>query len=381
MDALIFQKDPHGGIARMYRELLPRMADLEPKLEITLVNDGPLHGEIPHHERIRRLSLPPVRPTLRPKGAARTLLYPLRRGLGRLWDSVRQTRLGDGGGAIWHSTYYTYPERWSGPQVVCLHDLIPENHPRFFADPLDDVGRQRKRRCIENATAVVCVSAETLRLALIHYDLSRDRLAVIHHAAAPTFRRLDAYASLSPVVPTEPYFLYVGGRAAYKNFDLLLSAFAGWNRSLDFRLAVVGGPWSREEQMRLRVLGVEARVVRIEDVDDDTLCQLYNRARALVFPSLEEGFGLPLVEAMACGCPIVASRIPSTIEIAGDIPVYFEIDDEAGCRAGLDLVLDETRFSDRTARGLVQAGRYSWDAAARAWLDVYSRAVTKTAER
>lgn len=379
MDGLIFQKDPHGGIARMYRELLPRLAALDADLEITLVTDGSVRGALPQHERIRVRRLPPVRPRLRPKGEARRLIYPIRRGLEWAWSRLRQAGVGDGGGAIWHSTFYTLPIRWSGPQVACLHDLIPENHVDSFSDPMEEIGRRRKRRCVDEAEIVVCVSRETLRQAMIHYNLPERRFEVIHHAAGAAFRRLEQNEIRPAAIPSEPYLLYVGGRARYKNFDLLLEAYAGWERCNQVRLVVVGGSWQPEEKWRIKALGIDERVWLKQEITDDDLCRLYNRAAALVFPSLEEGFGLPLVEAMACGCPIVASNIPSTVEVAADIPILFEPGDVTGCREGLEQVWQGSGRTGRIELGLERAATYTWDAAAQSWLEVYRRAARKAA--
>ena len=116
----------------------------------------------------------------------------------------------------------------------------------------------------------------------------------------------------------------MGTRGQHKNFLLLLEAYARWDRRSELSLVAVGAPWSNDEVHHLEIRGVSDRVHLLTDVDDERLCRLYNCAAALVYPSLYEGFGVPLLEAMACGCPIIASRIPSTIEVAGECPIYVE---------------------------------------------------------
>jgi glycosyltransferase involved in cell wall biosynthesis len=117
--------------------------------------------------------------------------------------------------------------------------------------------------------------------------------------------------------------------------------------------------------------GLNDLVVHAGSLDDLGLNQLYNNASALVFPSLIEGFGLPLLEAMACGCPIAASEIPSTTEVAGDCPVYFDPHDPLSLTNALNRVVSEGRDSFRVGAGLQRSGMYSWDRTARAYLDVY----------
>jgi glycosyltransferase involved in cell wall biosynthesis len=381
VDALIFQKAPHGGIARLYRELLPQLCALDPELTVELFSDGPLRGALPQHARIRLRKLPPVHPTLRPQGRLRKLLYPLRRVAGRVWQKARQGYLGDGGGAIWHSTYFTLPGRWAGPQIVTVHDLVPENFPAFFDDPLEEAGRQQKRRCIEAADAIICVSEVTRRLVQAEYRPAVERLYTIHHAPGPAFRRLPPDPGSIFGAPPSPFLLYVGSRVHYKNFSTLLEAYAGWERRAQVPLVCVGSPWTEAELRRLRAFGVNGLVTQMSGVDDATLCRLYNRALALVFPSLEEGFGLPLVEAMACGCPIVASYIPSTLEVCADIPIYFDRIDAVACRAALEQARLEGRGSERARRGLAWVQRYSWEQTARLTLDVYRTACARRAER
>ena len=101
------------------------------------------------------------------------------------------------------------------------------------------------------------------------------------------------------------------------------------------------------------------------------LCRLYNQAVAFVYPSLYEGFGIPLLEAMTCGCPIVASRIPSTVEVAGDCPIYFDPAEEDDLVNALDIALSEGRNSERVQAGFEKVKSYSWDKTTAQTLQVY----------
>ncbi len=107
------------------------------------------------------------------------------------------------------------------------------------------------------------------------------------------------------------------------------------------------------------------------NLDDEALCRIYNQTTAFILPSLYEGFGIPLLEAMACGCPVVASRIPSTIEVAGDCPIYFQPEEVETLTAALDIVMNEGRDSERVKAGLDLVKRYSWNITAERTLKVY----------
>ncbi|MBC7078478.1 MAG: glycosyltransferase family 4 protein, partial [Synergistales bacterium] len=190
-------------------------------------------------------------------------------------------------------------------------------------------------------------------------------------AYSPIFRTQDG-ASGEPIKPTHrPFLLYVGNRRDHKNFSWLVEAFALWRARREVDLVVAGAPWLPAEQDHLRKLGIDGQVHLVTGIDDKHLCSLYNQAAAFVFPSLYEGFGLPVLEAMACGCPVVASRIPSTVEVAGQCPIYFEIDDIPSLHVAFERALSEGRNSVRTRHGLEWVKRYSWDKTAADILNIY----------
>jgi glycosyltransferase involved in cell wall biosynthesis len=380
VDGLIFQKDPYGGIARMFREVLPRMCQEAPDFSVTLLIDGPVRSELPTHQQIVLHRTPAVRLSLRQYRTSSRLVYAARRLAGRLWNITRQIWLVDEREAIWHSTYYTRPVIWSGPQVVSVYDMIHERFPQEFHSRYDELGRQQKRRCLATASAVICVS-ESTRAELLHFNpINPALLSVVHLASAAAFRTLPDDLRHSPGIPEHPYILFVGARHFYKNFFGLLDFYRNWDDRANLDLLTVGPPWTKEEEQALKRLGLEVRVRLLSAVDDTTLCQLYNRAQAFVFPSLAEGFGIPLLEAMACGCPIIASAIPSTLEVATDCPYYFDLSEPASWISAFEAALSSGRDAPRVQMGLQRAGLFSWEKTAREMLDVY-RKVTSDLHR
>jgi len=369
VDGLIYQMQFRGGISRLYSEILPRMCDLDDSLRITLFTEGRLKQELPKHRHITHLAIPPMKRYLRPRRVWRAIVPQARRFVRRLW-------IGSGKGQVWHSTYYTLPERWDGVQVVTVHDMIHERFAHEFNSPWHKWLRERKRDCVLAADRVICVSETTRRDVQRFYGLDGAKIRVIPHGRGDVFRPVAADDCSFPLPTAEPFLLYVGSRAPYKNFQGLVRAYSAWPGRDEVALMVVGQEWSADEGRLLRELGIEGRVYLLTDVDDEVLCGLYNRAVALVFPSLYEGFGIPLLEAMACGCPIVASRIPSTLEVSGDCPIYFEPTDMDSLRAALDLALAEGRDSARVRAGLERVKLYSWDKAAQQTLEVYHSALS-----
>jgi glycosyltransferase involved in cell wall biosynthesis len=369
LDGIIYETQSRGGISRLYSEILPRICAMEESLNITLLTANRPKQPLPTHPQIVHRSYISVDRVFRP-WRLWAPAYPKLRSLvlGLAWGLDH--------GSLWHSTYYTMRPRWTGPKVVTVVDMIHERFSHLFSTPADERFRQRKRRCILGADKVICISHTTEQEVQEFLGIPSDRTEVVALACSNNFGILESDAE-SSVIPTEdPYLLYVGTRSYHKNFSLVLEAYSGWNRRNEFSLITVGVPWSNEETQCLHDLGLSGRVYLLSDTDDDQLCQLYNRASAFIYPSLFEGFGIPLLEAMACGCPIVASRIPSTLEVAKECPIYFEPTEPDDLVRAFDLAISEGRDSERVRAGLQAVRRYSWDETARQTLEVY-RAVSK----
>jgi glycosyltransferase involved in cell wall biosynthesis len=370
VDALIFQKDPHGGIARVFREILPRICSLDPEVQVVFFCDGPLQGPLPSHPQISTIHTPPVHIRLQVHGLWRKLLYPLRRIASRLWQRVRSLWIPQERAGIWHATFFTLPPAWDGPQVVTIYDMIPERYPHLFQDPLDKVASQLKKQCVQQADGLICISKTSQEDITRFYGPVQAENRVIYLASSPVFRPLAANERAFSPVPG-PFLLYVGRRAHYKNFYGLIDAYRDWEGRTSTRLVVVGVDWTAAEKDWLVSLDLLDDIILMTQVDDEALCQLYNQAGALVFPSQYEGFGIPILEALSCGCPVVASRIPSSLEVGGDCPFYFDLDQPETLRQAFDQALADGRTPQRVQAGLAQAGRFSWDRAAKETLALY----------
>lgn len=365
VDGSIYDGPPHGGIARIYAEILPRMCELNASLAITLLTSTQTRGDVPRHGRIRHVRVPAIERTFRPE---------------RLWSrvtpvvraAVQRAVVGEAGGRVWHSTYYTRPFAWKGPFIVTAVDMIHERLPELFGED-GRMMRRAKRACLEAADAVIAISQTTGDDIRRFYGIASDRIRIVPLACSETFRQGEEEGTADRGGPERPFLLYVGIRSRYKNTDLLLRMYARWRHRKSVDLVVVGRPWTPAERAELVDLGLTERVRLLGHVDDTELRRLYRRAVALVYPSLYEGFGLPLLEAMACGCPVVASRIPATVEVAGDCPIYFDpVDSGDALIAMLDAAFAEARDPERMGRGQARASSYSWDTTAALTLSVYA---------
>ena len=371
IDGVIYQRQSHGGISRLYTEILPRMCEMDENLQIMVLTDGPLKQSLPVHSRITPIKAPPIKHTLQASGVWRFIPFPIRN-LGRkLWYNLRSLWIDQRKDVIWHSTYYTLPSFWSGSQVVTVHDMIHERFPDLYNEPLDDLARQQKRRCIHEADVVICVSEATRRDVQSFYSVDASSIKVIPNACSNVFRQIEHRDDDLFAPTSQPFLLYVGKRGRYKSFDGLIQAYSVWPRCKEVALVVVGEPWSPAEKERLNHLGVQEQIFLLSGINDEALSHLYNRAAAYVCPSLYEGFGIPLLEAMSCGCPIVASLIPSTIEVAGDYPFYFELFETESLLAAFDIALEEGQNPHRLQLGLERVKQFSWEETARKTLEVY----------
>jgi len=260
--------------------------------------------------------------------------------------------------------------------VITVVDMIHERLSRLFNRPADERFRQRKRQCILAADKVICISYTTQRDVQEILGIPPERTQVVPLASSSTFRVAKADGELTMLSTTDPYVLHVGMRSYHKNLRLVLKAYSRWDKRGGIALVTVGAPWSSKEMDYLESLGISDRVHLLTNIDDETLCQLYNQASAFVYPSLYEGFGMPLLEAMACGCPVIASRIPSTLEVAQECPIYFEPTQPDDLIAAFDVAIAEGRDCNRVRLGLQLVQDYSWDSTARQTLEVY-RALSK----
>ena len=343
-----------GGVNRYFANLIARLpTDVTPYLttcETRAVN-YPAHPNLKVYKYRR----------FRPAG----LSYRLEK---LFFDRVVSGRRYD----LAHPTYYTLLSRrelseYRCPVVVTVWDMIYE----LFPDEMDPTGQNaaEKRRAVLAAQAVICISENTRKDLLERYPVPAHRVKV-----TPLASEIDARISHGPEpVPTNPYFLYVGLRFGYKNFGGLLAALAKARPSLKHAmLCVVGEPFSAEEKRTIADLGLNDAVEHYGQVSDAHLAKLYRLSVAFVYPSLYEGFGIPPLEAMACGTPVVASNLSSLPEVVGDAGILFDPTSNGDLADILIALANEPTTRERLiAKGLERAKMFSWEKTVATTLEVY----------
>jgi len=255
---------------------------------------------------------------------------------------------------IFHPTYY-YPyflkHLNNKPFVITIHDMTHE----LFGGSKKII--EYKKLLVEKAEKVIAVSDSTKKDILRLYDISEEKVEVIYHG---TFLKQNPI-KINLNLPSR-FILYVGGRAGYKNFNFFLKAAKPVLLDSDvFLVCAGGGSFSSKEKKLFNELGLSGKVLYFS-VDDDVLQSLYSKALLFVYPSKYEGFGLPIIEAFSCGCPVVVSDIEVFREVAGDAAIYFNPDDESDMLSAVQTCICDKSLKIRlVSKGNIKADLYSWN--------------------
>jgi glycosyltransferase involved in cell wall biosynthesis len=232
------------------------------------------------------------------------------------------------------------------------------------------------------ARVIICVSDETRRQAKRLTGLKDDRFAVVPNALNYPYRPMpgpEASAHLGSLGldSRRPYFLHVGGNQWYKNRNGVVRLFAELVRHSAFRdhcLVMAGKPWTKELRQAVQLTGLGNRIIERVDLHGEQLRALYSRAEVLLFPSLSEGFGWPIVEAQACGCPVATTNRPPMTEVGGDAALYIEPDNPVDAAQRIAAMFtNRERWQEA---GIKNAGRFS----SRAMIAGYTRCYQAVSE-
>lgn len=350
-----------GGIGRYLREILARVLVAPTFSSVTLLgNPSELRTFAESH------SSPTCIGVLRHSGR----LYSLRAQAS--WARLRFTRKAGGAVAFfphWDAPIVLPPAR----SVVTVHDLIHFRVPDAFPAWRRPAARAVLRRVVSRAARVV-VDSECTRQDLLELEPSaRERIRVIPLGVSAEFHPPETWEQVRLPV-REPFLLCVGNKKLHKNLAAAIDVLA---RLLplhpELQLAVAGQPYPGWDDVlaRAHARGVGAQVVDLPAVTDAQLRVLYGRCAALLFPSRYEGFGLPVLEAMACGAPVVASNTSSVPEVSGQAALLFDPGDVDGMTSAVDRLLTEPAYRATLTRlGRDRASEFSWDRTASLTLGV-----------
>jgi len=289
---------------------------------------------------------------------------------------------------IYFPATYTFFPVWNVKRVVVtMHDTLALAHPGLVFPTWQ--GRVswalKEHAAVFWSDRIVTVSQSARKDLIDWFRLTPERVDVITEGPNDVFRPMPASPESNQVLqkygidPGSSYLLYVGGLSPHKNLGRLIEAFA--RASLDaFRLVLVGDMGdvfhTQVPELKAQVgrLGLNGRVLFTGFVPDEELVHLYNRAHALVQPSLMEGFGLPPVESMACGTPVISSTAGSLPEVVGEAGLFFDPRNVNAIASSLkEMCLNEVVRARLARAALERAGRFTWSASATALLDVFTQ--------
>lgn len=355
-----------AGIGRYTRNLVGALAETDATNEYVLFSAGrdPHRAAWPHNFRTRELPLSD-------------------RHLALLWQRMRvpiPVEWLTGRLDIFHSPDFVLPAVASARTVLTVHDLSFIRYPECFSPGLLAYLTTCVPRSVSRADLVLADSQSTRDDLVELLHLSAERVAVVHAGVEPRFNAQQDRARVEAVVAKyglhRPYILAVGTLQPRKNLARLIRAF-GLLRDrhrTPHQLAICGGRgWLYEDiPATIRELHLEADVLLTGFVDDSDLPALYSGADVFALPSIYEGFGIPVLEAMSCGTPVVTSNVSSLPEVAGDAALMVDpADVEALTEALWRLIDDATLRHELVRRGFHQAQRFTWAAAAARLLQLY----------
>lgn len=378
IDGYFFNHEALGGISRMWVELIKNVIMLSGDIRFILSVDNKiknvfiatLKDSIPKEET--RLTIVKEKKYFISRSKTMDEFGPI-----RAWLNGKRLIDCNYGADLFHSSYMStmWPKRKDVPTIITVHDLILQRFKSLFTNSLKRSIRYYQQLftenfAIKNADYLIAVSQSSKNDLIDYFGFREDMISVIHHGISEQWFSCHDRVENN----TEPYFLFVGGRNPYKNYDTVLKALAKLDgKYKEIQLITAGENLHslEKERQRYRELKISKRVKDLGVVSDEKLKELYSNAVALVFPSIYEGFGFPLLESLACGCPVLASKIPTNKEIGNSLVTYFATKDSDCLADKMIGIYDNPPNECQREKYRNYANSYTWEAAAGKLLKLY----------
>ena len=284
-------------------------------------------------------------------------------------------------GDLFHSSYFRTPLSVKTKIVVTVYDFLYELG--WLSTKGGLVTIWQKKQAIRAADVIICISEQTKRdLLAIYPDVSKyadihvvylGKSFSIDHPASR--QKCQRFVTLQNIIP-DRYVLFVGGRSGYKNFTGAATGFARSSLPQQgFSIVCTGTRFTDSEMALLNTLGLQDRAIALDQATYDELNYLYQHAFALVYPSLYEGFGLPPLEAMSCGCPVIVSNTSSLPEVVGNAGILIDPSDPVFICDALERLCDRTTRLVCKEKGVARSKLFDWDITAEKHIEVYKSLV------
>jgi glycosyltransferase involved in cell wall biosynthesis len=358
------------GIGHYTFELARSLALLAPSDEFELISPFPFLTELSHQTLPENLRLERARTSL----------------LGKRWWAVGlPLHVRRAGYALFHGTNYDIPLWKRCPTVVTIHDLSVLLHPEMHERGIVRRARRRLPIMARAATMIITATEAGKREVCEHLRVEPERVAVTPYAPRRNFRPVPVEQSAEVkrrLGIEDDFLLFVGTIEPRKNLLTLVRAFEEILRASPLRpqLVIAGRPgWLMSDLFAyIESAGLDERLRFTGYLSDEDLSALYSSCRAFIYPSLYEGFGLPPLEAMACGAPVITSRIPSITEVVGRAAHLVEpTDTQALAQSIIKLLEDESERERLRAAARARAAEFTWEKTAAQTLEIYRQALEK----
>ena len=355
-DHQMFSIQKYGGVTKYFCELIKNIpSEDEFQLSVIFSYNHYLRED---SEIFKKINVPIPDGQFKGKGFLKKVLYLINQSYSSRIISLNNYDL-------LHPTFYDtyFLGSLKKPYIITVHDLIAFKDNFYKHSSL----RTQMKKVIKNATRIISISENTKKDIVDILNIHPEKIDVIYHG----YNKPKANNNINPY---GRYILYVGRRGGYKNFITFAKAISGLlNKESALKLICVGEPFNKEEISDFKLLNISRQTIALT-VTENLLNSLYSNALVFVFPSLYEGFGMPIIEAFANNCPVCLSNTGSLPEIAEDAAVYFDPYDKESILNAIERVIYNNNFSQEIIkRGKARLTYFSWEKTAEQTINSYKK--------
>lgn len=358
-DHQIFTQQQYGGISRYFYELIKRFDGVENSCDVATLYSNNAYYNIEVNQNLKEFL-----PNIYFRGKIRVMRF--------INQSKSNSIIDKNNFDVFHPTYYDpyfLKNSKNKPFVVTFHDMIHEKFSDQFEVLKSDTKiLDNKKRLLEYSAKVIAISETTKQDIIQFFGVDSEKIEVVYHGNSFT----NSVINYNRIIG-EDYILFVGNRSIYKNFNFFVTGISDLLVKNNLKLICAGGgSFTTQELNLLQSLNIQDRVIFKKIINDDILANYYKHALFFCFPSLYEGFGIPVLEAFACGCPVLLSNGGSLPEIGGDAALYFTPTNEESLLSEANKLLnDELLRKQLVEKANNRLHKFSWDKSYHDHLKIY----------